>query len=141
MFKSFWAQVTLYKWIIIVVLISLLALGLGWQYHRASILETKTTALEDKNKELNDSLTIVSTQFDTYKKRTDKALEDVELLRHTFAEISGDTQALKARLGRMETIKPTPGGANAKEIENEANAFMDRVFKRMEAASKGKTTE
>lgn len=141
MFKTIKAQITAYKWIIILSLIGALAVGLVWQYHRADKLQTQTDALVKDNKELEGRLTVMHTEFVVYKKRQDEAAVALEELRKKNAQIDADTKGLQGQVDRLKARKPLPDGADAKEIEAEANAFTQRVFNRIENASKGKTTD
>lgn len=141
MFKTIKAQITAYKWIIILSLIGALAVGLVWQYHRADKLQTQTNELVDDNKELTGRLNVMHTEFIVYKQRQDEAAKQLEELRARNAQIDADTKGLQSQVNSLKSRKPLPEGADAKDIEAEANAFTERVFNRIENASKGKTTE
>lgn len=139
MFTTIKAQIAAYKWIIIISLIGLLALGLGWQYHRASMLETKTDELKTQNTELSTKLDNTNKQFTEYKASTDKALADLAELRTSLGEISSQTAALQAKVTGLKNTPVAPGGANAQQLEDEANKVTKQVFRRFEDASRGKT--
>lgn len=139
MFKTIKAQIAAYKWIIIMCLIGLLALGLVWQYHRATVLETTVTSVKDKNAELEKNIQTTTTQFNEYRQSTNKALEDLATLRESIAEISGQTAALQGKVNNLKKTPVAPGGANAQQLEDKANTLTQDVFKRIEDASRGKT--
>lgn len=138
MFKTIKAKVTMYKWLIIFAVISLLALGLGVQYHKAVTLEIKTDELVKDNKTLTGNLAETNRQFVAYKKSTDKAMEDLQELRVTMAQISQQTSQLRDKVNGFKTTPVQPGGVNAKVLEDEANAVTRDVFNRIESTSRGK---
>lgn len=133
MFTSIKAQFAIYKWAIIFSLIGLLGAGLAWQYHKAE-------KLEQENVTIKADLKTVSTNFTTFQASTKKALDDVAALRLEFAKISADTTALQNQKDDLNeiSVKPTPGGANSKEIEDKANQLSRDVFERIQNSSKGK---
>lgn len=139
MIKTLKVQVTAYKWIIIICMISLLTLGLGWQYHRASTLEIQAGQLAEDNAEINKKLVGVVEQFNTYKANTDKALADLALLREELTIINDTTSKLQTRVDAFKMSKPAIGGSNSKEIEKEINIITEDLFKRIEDASKDKS--
>lgn len=139
MFTTIKAKVAACKWAIIISLIGLLAIGLGWQYHRATVLETTVDSVKDKNVELETSIRITNKQFAEYRESTDKALEDLKVLRESLSEISNQTAALQGKVNGLKNAPVAPGGANAPQLEDEANKVTKDVFKRIEDASRGKT--
>lgn len=139
MFTTLKAQVAAYKWLIIISLIGLLTIGLGWQYHRASMLETTVDAVKEKNIQLETSIKVTNTQFKEYREATDKALADLGKLRESISEISSQTAALQGKVNGLKNTPVAPGGANAQQLEDQANTVTKDVFKRIEDASKGKT--
>lgn len=138
MFNSIKAQVSAYKWIIIISMIGLLAIGGVWQYHRASILEEQQATLKTENAQLKVNIDGVSKNLKEYKESTDKALADLAVFRAQLAEISANTAGLQKRVDGLKT-SPAPGGTNAKQLEDEANALTKELFQRMQDSSKGKT--
>lgn len=139
MFTTIKAQIAAYKWIIIISLIGLLTIGLGWQYHRASMLENTVTTVKTKNEQLEKNIQTTTLQFNEYRETTNKALADLNTLRDSIAEISGQTAELQ---GKVNNLKRTPvalEGANANQLEDQANAVTRDVFNRIENASRGKT--
>ncbi len=141
MFKTIKAQITAYKWVIILCLIGALGAGLAWQYHRADKLATKTEELVKDNKELKTEITTIRTEFVVYKQRQDEAIKQLDELRAQNARIDAETKGLQGQVNGLKNRKPLPDGADAKDIEAEANALQDRIFNRIENSSKGKTTE
>jgi uncharacterized coiled-coil DUF342 family protein len=139
MFTTIKAQIVAYKWIIIISFIGLLTLGLGWQYHRASMLENKTDELKNKNVELSKKLDKTNKQFDEYKVSTDKALADLLVLRNNLNEISSQTAAIQSKINGLKKAPVIADGANAGNLEAEANQITKQVFQRFENASRGKT--
>lgn len=133
MFTSIKAQFAVYKWAIIFSLIGVLAIGLGWQYHKAEKLEAENITIKADLKEID-------TNFTAFQASTKKALDDVATLRVEFAKISADTAALQNQKDELHeiSVKPTPGGANSKEIQDKANALSNDVFERIQNSSKGK---
>ena len=133
MLTSIKAQFAIYKWAIIFSLIGVLALGLGWQYHKAD-------KLEKENVTIKADLKTVTTNFTTFQESTQKALANVATLRTEFARISADTAELQNRKDDLRdiSVKPTPGGANSKEIQDKANQLSNEVFERIQNSSKGK---
>ncbi len=139
MFTTIKAQVAAYKWLIIISLIGLLALGLGFEYHRASMLETKTDALKTENTTLSGKLNDTNKQFVQYKASTDKALADLDTLRQSLSQISAQTASIQAKVNGLKNTPVAPGGSNAKQLEDDANKVTKQVFQRFENASRGKT--
>lgn len=139
MFKTIKAKVAIYKWTIIISLIGLLTVGVVWQYHRASMLETQTTELKEEAERLNISLQTTHRQFIEYKESTNKALEDLQTLRASIAEISAKTAGIQNQVNGFKKTPVQPGGTNAKELEDQANSVTQEIFRRMEDSSRGKT--
>lgn len=139
MFTTIKTQIAAYKWVITISFIGLLTIGLGWQYHRATILETTVETVQDKNKQLEINIQTTAKQFSDYRVTTDKALSDLKELRDTLSEISSQTAALQGKVNGLKNTPVAPGGANAQQLEDKANTVTNDVFKRIESASRGKT--
>jgi uncharacterized coiled-coil DUF342 family protein len=133
------AQIAAYKWIIIISLIGLLTIGLGWQYHRASMLENTVTTVKTKNEQLEKNIQTTTRQFNEYRETTDKALADLDTLRDSIAEISGQTAELQGKVNNLKRTPVAPEGANANQLEDQANTVTRDVFNRIQNASRGKT--
>lgn len=138
MFKSIKAQITAYKWVIIVSLIGILAIFAGVNYHRASMLAEESASLKEKTIAMETTIIKNQQQFTAYKESTEKALADIKNFREALAEINGKTADLQKRVNGLKTA-PAPGGANAQQLEDDANKLTKDVFKRMEDSSRGKT--
>ncbi|QDJ96397.1 hypothetical protein Xoosp13_211 [Xanthomonas phage Xoo-sp13] len=121
---------------------SLLTIGVVWQFQRSQTLAAEAVVLANKNSVLTDRVNVVTTQFETFKADTRKALSDIADLRATIADINSETSTLNNRLNNLGKIsKPVPNGSNSKQIKSEVNALSKDVFTRIENASKGKTNE
>lgn len=139
MFTTIKAQIAAYKWIIIISLIGLLAIGLGWQYHRASMLENTVTTVKTKNEQLEKNIQTTTRQLNEYRETTNKALADLNTLRDSIAEISGQTAELQGKVNNLKRTPVAPEGANANQLEDQANTVTRDVFNRIQNASRGKT--
>lgn len=142
MFKTIKAQITAYKWIIIIVIMALLTIGVVWQFHKSQTLAAQAVTLTAANSALVEKVNTVTYQFETFKTDTRKALADISELRATIADINSETSTLQRRVDGLGKIsKSVPNGANSKQIKAEVNTLSKDVFTRIENASKGKTNE
>lgn len=135
MFKTIKAKLALYKWGFILLTIAALTLTTTIQCHRNSALEDKVAVAEGANKKLTEDLSNLSGNFTEFRNKTDKAIADIDNLRGDIAEATKATESLKNSLRVLP--KPTPNGANAKEIQVEANKISEDVFGRFESTMRG----
>lgn len=117
-----WAQIKLYRWLLIVILMAVQAIGIIVLYNMYS------NASEDRA-DLTEKVTTLENQYGQYAFDLNKAKADLEALRTDLDGISTQTEQLQTKLGVIP--KPTANGANSKDIQTQANTVSKDAFGRV----------
>lgn len=139
MFKNLRLQFAAYKWIIVISLFAALTITAGWQYHRATVLANDAVELKKENESLSGKIEAVNKLVVEVQQNTTKAMADLQALREDYAKINAKTAELQGNINDLRKKPVAPNGANAPELEAEANSLIKQVFDRMESASRGNT--
>lgn len=82
-----------------------------------------------KNKQLKETVDQLTTDFNGYKQSLEDAKTALNDLRLDLSAIDGRTSVIEGKINKIP--KPTPNGANVKEIQDNANQVSTQVFGRL----------
>lgn len=125
-----------YKWAIIVGLFAIMAIAIVIQYHQTSTLRVEQLQLIEDKKELENSISEISTNFNNYKEDVDAALIGLSDLRTEINDITSQTNTIKRQLKGLGKA-PSADGSNRQEIEDQANKISNDLFNRIQMTSTG----
>lgn len=136
MFDTIKAKFALYKWGFIILTLTGLTVFAGIQYYQIKLLNTSAEEATKTITEQNDKIIKLTEKVSRQEANMTQAMDRLIALRLDIEGISKDTKELEGKVNRIP--KPTTGGANADDIEDEINKLSDEIIDRMRTASKGK---